>query len=1138
MALRGAPMTQRTTARRRMGPRLATATLVTSISGLVLHSAASPAQGPGLRTLSPLRLAELGNDVAYLGSSEDHAYFLSVALFAANGDPRQTEVLAEGASEFLGATRRFAYWAVAGDYHESLERHSLALGREVVLPGDFSDFSASLTLPDRLIVRHRRTRVGEIGWRLLAVADDGSIETLREEHTVLLGTSGALAYFVADEGIWRTDGTGTGTTLVGTLPGPESLLDPPFVSDGNLFFGPGSITDTRYQAMDLTTGEVRTLWEGSTVHAGRWFEAAGGAFVIFDDGVHGHELWFSDGSDFRRLTDFANPSPFHPSRRAFVEDGDRLFFLAEEAPHERGLWILDRATGMQRFVAAADQSQGLVKTHGGIVFVGISLPGYTDTFSITDGDTVTALVEAERVRAVDLEPVQGAEGVRAVALLTTSDGLETWFSDGTPSGTWKAPETPPSDHRPVAVAVGPDLLLVREEGVLKVELEGSQVVADVGRATSANIPRVPFAVLEGLAVEVAPEGPGRTAVFAGRQKLERRFELEPISPFLEIRPGNTWAQTDTSLYFVTHPGSVPWRTDGTEEGTWVVQTPGYEGSAGFRALDGDTALMFRSRAFPGSGRSWFLIDETGPRLLVENPLSIRVLGDEVCWSHALAPPALLTCHRPSDGSTRSFQSSIDLDSVELSGDTWIHRDGERFYRTYERGQGASLLLIEVAAGDLVQWHVVDGERWAISYLDGDFDDQLIFVASDAESPARRVLTLPTGPREAATTPALFGPTGLYFLGGALPAGGGYNTGDTLWFSDGTEAGTRQLPELRPGPESSAPSLIGVLDGALLLTAESLYLGRELWTFDLEREEFRLVRDLAPGPLSSHPTVQEIDDGTIYLRAFDGLGVRTYEVLKTGEACDPSAEGCVSNSRFQVEVDWSIDGDHWSLARSIPLTEDTVSFWFLEPGNLEIVSKLLDGTPINQHHWLFYASLTNLDYVLTVVDRDSGGTNRYRNPAGAFHSDGDTRALALTPDPNVVHSALPSSEGSRIQITETRGEATECQNDESRICFAGRFLAEFEAVVDPAAGPTSGRAVELVTDTGAFWILDEENLEMVVKVLDGSGVNQHWWVFFGGLSNLEFRLRVQDTSTGLTRVYENPAGEFASLGDVTAFPGED
>ena len=55
-----------------------------------------------------------------------------------------------------------------------------------------------------------------------------------------------------------------------------------------------------------------------------------------------------------------------------------------------------------------------------------------------------------------------------------------------------------------------------------------------------------------------------------------------------------------------------------------------------------------------------------------------------------------------------------------------------------------------------------------------------------------------------------------------------------------------------------------------------------------------------------------------------------------------------------------------------------------------------------------------------------------------------------------------------------------------------------------------------------------------KVLDACTINDHFWVFYGALSNVEYRITVDDTATGATRIYSNPLHQFASRGDTEAF----
>jgi hypothetical protein len=115
-------------------------------------------------------------------------------------------------------------------------------------------------------------------------------------------------------------------------------------------------------------------------------------------------------------------------------------------------------------------------------------------------------------------------------------------------------------------------------------------------------------------------------------------------------------------------------------------------------------------------------------------------------------------------------------------------------------------------------------------------------------------------------------------------------------------------------------------------------------------------------------------------------------------------------------------------------------------------------------------------------------------------------------------------------------AEACTPDSTTLCLN---QARFQVSVswkDFAGGTGVGQAANLTDDTGAFWFFSAENLELVVKVLDGRDVNNAFWVFYGALSNVEYSIRITDVETGATKSYVNPSGTLASLGDTNAFPG--
>ena len=82
---------------------------------------------------------------------------------------------------------------------------------------------------------------------------------------------------------------------------------------------------------------------------------------------------------------------------------------------------------------------------------------------------------------------------------------------------------------------------------------------------------------------------------------------------------------------------------------------------------------------------------------------------------------------------------------------------------------------------------------------------------------------------------------------------------------------------------------------------------------------------------------------------------------------------------------------------------------------------------------------------------------------------------------------------------------------------------------------AGQPRVLTSDSGYFWFFDENNVELVIKVLDGCGINERFWVYAAGLTDVGVVLSVDDTATGQVNVYTNTLGEaFRPIQDTDAF----
>ncbi len=78
---------------------------------------------------------------------------------------------------------------------------------------------------------------------------------------------------------------------------------------------------------------------------------------------------------------------------------------------------------------------------------------------------------------------------------------------------------------------------------------------------------------------------------------------------------------------------------------------------------------------------------------------------------------------------------------------------------------------------------------------------------------------------------------------------------------------------------------------------------------------------------------------------------------------------------------------------------------------------------------------------------------------------------------------------------------------------------------------------LTNETGYQWFFQRDNVETLVKVIDGCALNGRFWVFAAGLTNVETHLSVEDTQTGEvwthTNLLQTP---FAPVQDTDALHG--
>lgn len=111
----------------------------------------------------------------------------------------------------------------------------------------------------------------------------------------------------------------------------------------------------------------------------------------------------------------------------------------------------------------------------------------------------------------------------------------------------------------------------------------------------------------------------------------------------------------------------------------------------------------------------------------------------------------------------------------------------------------------------------------------------------------------------------------------------------------------------------------------------------------------------------------------------------------------------------------------------------------------------------------------------------------------------------------------------------------CTGTDQILCVRDRFAIrtswrDFTDVTGP------GSVVPYQTDeSGLFTFFSPTNWEVQVKVLDGCGLNGHYWVFSAATTNVFYRMEVFDMLAGANKVYFNyPGSPAPAVTDVNAF----
>lgn len=100
---------------------------------------------------------------------------------------------------------------------------------------------------------------------------------------------------------------------------------------------------------------------------------------------------------------------------------------------------------------------------------------------------------------------------------------------------------------------------------------------------------------------------------------------------------------------------------------------------------------------------------------------------------------------------------------------------------------------------------------------------------------------------------------------------------------------------------------------------------------------------------------------------------------------------------------------------------------------------------------------------------------------------------------------------------------------------GRF-AVWANWTDFAANTGAATFVPMASaDSGLMWFFAPTNFEVLIKILDGCGLNSRYWVFYAATTSVQFQINVYDIDHDVLKTYSNALGVSApAVTDTNAF----
>ena len=269
----------------------------------------------------------------------------------------------------------------------------------------------------------------------------------------ILGSINGAVYFNYSNGLWKTDGSDAGTIKLKSFYGFENNLT--LIIGETLYFYAYDVNGNNelWKSDGTPDGtimvkDIHPLGQGfgSNSNGGNATNVAGTMYFTADDGLHGIELWKSNGTEAGTVlvkdikTGASGSGPFELTNVNGI-----LYFVADDGEHGTELWKSDGTTGgtvMIKDIVPPNTLEGN-PTHltdiAGILYFSAydSDHGYElwKSDGTANGTVMVKDIKPSKDFATDLRNFCNVSGTLFFTANDSIHGYELWKSDGTANGT-------------------------------------------------------------------------------------------------------------------------------------------------------------------------------------------------------------------------------------------------------------------------------------------------------------------------------------------------------------------------------------------------------------------------------------------------------------------------------------------------------------------------------------------------------------------------------------------------------------------------------------------------------------------------------------------------------------------------------